>query len=95
MERQPNDLDVFEMNRAEVNVLLALLSKQPYSEVSEVIKILSNRAPARVLATEAEIAALKASEEAAAQGAKEVNPEAAADMAEASAPSEEEMGTEQ
>jgi len=90
MERKPNDLDVFELNRGELNVLLSLLAKQPYVDVSEAMRVLTTRPPSRVVATEEEIAAAKAAED-----AREVNPEAAADISEASAPSEEEMGTEQ
>lgn len=99
-ELQPHDLDVFELTRSELNILLHTLGQLPYNEVSANLDILKNRAPVRfvseeqLLAIEAEKA--KQAEEAnAALNAREVNPEAAADMAEASGKSEEEIGTEQ
>lgn len=82
-QRQPNDLDIFELTRGELNILLQIIGKQSYSEVSNVMKVLTTRPPARVVPTTEELAA------------QAPNSEAAADMAEASSPSEEEMGTEQ
>lgn len=98
--RPPHDLDVFELLRSEVNVLLNLLAKLPYTEVAQSIQVLTTRQAARPV-TDQQLEAIKAEIERRAQeaskslAAKAVNTEAQADMSEASSPSEEEIGTEQ
>lgn len=99
-EQKPHDLDVFELTRSELNVILGIIGRLPFEQVSGVMGALTSRSPSRLVTQEqldainAEIAR-RAEEASKALAAQEVNLEAQADVSEASSPSEEEKTTEQ
>lgn len=89
-QRKPHDLDVFELTRVELNVVLSILGKLPFEQVSQVMAVLTTRPPSKAITDEqlAELAALV-------KDKVETNLETASDVSESSDVAEEEKTTEQ